>query len=53
MCSGTISSREDLPRDDERGDVGSEILEKVGQAVQEHKCLLVVVSGIKLVVSEA
>jgi len=53
MCGGTISGREDLPRNDECGDIGPEILEEVGQAVKEYKCLLLVAIGIELVEAEA
>jgi len=52
MACRTITSGEDPPRNDESGRIGTEILEEVGQAVQEHKGLLGRRSRGKLVVSE-
>lgn len=37
MRGGTITSWKDLSWDNEGGGVGSKILEKVGEAVEEHE----------------
>ncbi len=37
VCCGTVTGGEGLSRDNERGNVRSEVLEEVGQAVEEDK----------------
>ncbi len=37
MSSGTISSWEDLPRDNESGDIWAKVLEKVRKAIEKHQ----------------
>lgn len=39
MCGGTVTSGENLTRDDECGSVGAEVLEEVGQTVEEDESL--------------
>ena len=52
MGSGTVASGEDLSRDDEGGRVGAEVLEEVGQAVEEDESLGSTTGGNELVVGE-
>lgn len=52
VCGGTVTSGEDLTRDDEGGGVGAEVLEEVGHAVEEDEGLGSSRTGDKLVVSE-
>ena len=52
MCSGTITSGEGLTRNDEGGGVGAEVLEEVGEAVEEDEGLGSTGGGGKLVVRE-
>lgn len=49
----TITSGENLARDDEGGGIRSKVLEEVGQAVQKDERLLCRICGCKLVVAEA
>ena len=49
---GTVTSRERLTGYDERSRVGPEVLEEVGEAVEEYECLLSGGSGGEFVVSE-
>ena len=37
MSSGAISSGEDLPRNNEGGDIWAKVLEKVRKAVEKHQ----------------
>ena len=37
MCRGPVTGGEDLSRNNERGNVRPEVLEEIGQAVQEDK----------------
>lgn len=37
MSSGAISGGEDLPRNNESGDIWAKILEKIRKAVEEHQ----------------
>jgi hypothetical protein len=39
MCRGTVTGGEGLSRNDERRGIRPEVLEEVGQAVEEHKPL--------------
>lgn len=39
VCRGTVTGWEGLSRNNERGNIRPEVLEKVGQAVEEHKPL--------------
>jgi hypothetical protein len=39
MCRGTVTCWEGLSRNNERGNIWPEVLEEVGQAVEEHKIL--------------
>jgi len=52
VCGGTVTSGENLSRNDEGRGVGAEVLEKVGQAVEEDESLGSTGSGDKLVVCE-
>ena len=52
MCGRTVTSGEDLTRDDEGGGVGAKVLEEVGQAIEEDKGLFATISSDELVVSE-
>jgi hypothetical protein len=49
---GTVTSWEDLTRDDEGGDVGAEVLEKVGEAIEEDESFGSSAGGDELVVAE-
>ena len=40
MCGGTVTCGEGLTRNNERRCIRTEVLEKVGKAVEEHKCIL-------------
>lgn len=37
MCGSTIPSREDLPGNNESGDIRAKVLEKVRKAVKKHQ----------------
>jgi hypothetical protein len=52
VAGGAVASGEDFARYNERGGVGAEILEKVGQAVQENERVLPPGSSDELVVAE-
>jgi len=39
MCCGTVTGGENLSGNNERGSIRPEVLEEVGQAVEEHKPL--------------
>jgi len=52
MCGGTVTSGEDLSRDDEGGGVGAEVLEEIGEAVEEDEGLGSTMGGDKFVVPE-
>jgi len=49
---GTVTSGEDLTGDDEGGGVGAEVLEKVGEAIEEDESFGSTSGGDKLVVAE-
>lgn len=49
----TISGWEDFSRNDEGSNIGTKVLEEVGETVEEYKSLLVVSSGSKFIESEA
>lgn len=53
MCRGTVTGGEGLSRNDERGSIRPEVLEKVGQAVEEHKIFGIGVSLGQGVIAEA
>jgi len=53
MCRGTVTGGEGLSRNNERGSIRPEVLEKVGQAVEEHKPLGIGVGLGQSVVAEA
>ena len=51
--SRTVASREDLAGNDERSRVGAEVLEEVGEAVEEDERLLGGVAALQSAVAEA
>jgi hypothetical protein len=53
MCRGTVTGGEGLSRNNEGGNIGPEILEEVGQAVEEHKPLGIGVGLDESVIAEA
>jgi len=53
VCSGTITGGEGLSGNDKRGSVRPEVLEEVGQAVEEHKPLGIGVGLGQSVIAEA
>lgn len=53
VASTPVTCREGLTGDDEGGGVGAEVLEEVGQAVEEHERLARGLGGDELVVPEA
>jgi len=52
VCGRTVTSGEDLTRNDEGGGVGAKVLEEVGQAVEEDESLSATITGDELIVSE-
>lgn len=50
---GAVASGENFPRNNECGGIGTKVLEKVGQAVQEDEGVLAAFRRKELVVSEA
>jgi len=52
VCGRTVTSGEDLTRNDEGGGVGAKVLEEVGQAVEEDESLSATIAGDELVVCE-
>lgn len=53
MRSRPVTSGESLSRNNKRSSVRAEVLEEVGEAVEEHECLLCPGGSGKLVISEA
>jgi hypothetical protein len=53
MCRGTVTGGEGLSRNNERGNIRPEVLEEVGQAVEEHKPLGIGVGLDQSVIAEA
>ena len=53
MCCGPVTGGENLSRNNERGSVRPEVLEEVGQAVEEDKILGISVGLGQSVVAEA
>jgi len=53
MRCGTVTGGEDLSRNNERGSIRPEVLEEIGQAVEEDKPLGIGVSLGQSVVAEA
>jgi len=53
VCRGPVTGREDLSRDDECSSVRPEVLEEVGQAVEEDEPLRVGVSLGQSVIAKA
>lgn len=52
MCGGTVTSGEHLTRDDEGSGVGAEVLEEVGQAIEEDERLFTTIRSDELIVRE-
>ena len=52
VCGRTVARREDLAGRDERGRVGAEVLEEVGEAVEEDKRLLGAGAALECAVAE-
>jgi hypothetical protein len=53
MCCGTVTGGEGLSRNNECGGIRPEVLEEVGQAVEEHKPLGIGVGLDESVIAEA
>ena len=53
MCRGTVTGGEGLSRNNERGSIRPEVLEEVGQAVEEHKPLRIGVGLGQSAIAEA
>ena len=53
VCRGTITGWEGLSRNNERGSIRPEVLEEVGQAVEEHEPLGIGVGLGQSVIAEA